>query len=42
MINESDLSSLQSRVLYTMFRVEDLDRSVAYYQDVLGMNELKH
>ena len=28
------------RILHTMLRVADLDRSVAFYRDVLGMKEL--
>ena len=29
------------RILHTMIRVGDLDRSVAFYTDVLGMRELR-
>ena len=29
------------RILYTMFRVADLDRWVAFYQQVLGRQELR-
>ncbi|MCG7984637.1 lactoylglutathione lyase [Candidatus Thiodiazotropha endoloripes] len=32
---------LPSRILYTMIRVSDLDRSVAFYRDLLGMRELR-
>ncbi|MGR3273723.1 VOC family protein [Acaryochloris marina NIES-2412] len=28
------------RILYTMLRVSDLDRSIAFYRDRLGMSEL--
>jgi lactoylglutathione lyase len=28
------------RILHTMLRVGDLDRSIAFYRDVLGMSEL--
>ncbi len=30
-----------SRILYTMIRVADLDRSLAFYSNVLGMREIK-
>lgn len=30
-----------NRILYTMFRVRDLDRSLAFYQDALGMHEMR-
>ena len=29
------------RILYTMIRVGDLDRSVAFYRDALGMHEVR-
>ena len=29
------------RILHTMFRVGDLDRSLAFYTEVLGMRELR-
>lgn len=29
------------RILHTMLRVGDLDRSIAFYRDVLGMNVLR-
>ncbi len=29
------------RILHTMLRVGDLDRSIAFYTDVLGMTELR-
>jgi len=35
------LSALPSRILYSMYRVGDLERSVAFYRDVLGMRELR-
>lgn len=28
------------RILYTMLRVSDLERSIAFYRDMLGMSEL--
>lgn len=34
-------SPFPTRVLYTMFRVSDLDRSIAFYRDALGMKELR-
>lgn len=30
-----------NRILYTMLRVADLDRSIAFYRDALGMHELR-
>ncbi|MFD2205596.1 lactoylglutathione lyase [Kiloniella antarctica] len=30
-----------SRILYTMVRVTDLNRSIAFYRDTLGMHELR-
>jgi lactoylglutathione lyase len=30
-----------TRMLYTMFRVSDLDRSIVFYRDALGMKELR-
>ena len=32
---------MPSRILYTMVRVSDLDRSIEFYRDALGMRELK-
>jgi len=32
---------LPSRILYTMIRVGDLDRSLHFYRDALGMRELR-
>lgn len=29
------------RMLHTMLRVSDLDKSIAFYKDVLGMSELR-
>ncbi len=34
-------SATPSRILYTMVRVTDLDRSLAFYRDALGMRELR-
>ncbi len=31
-----------SRILHTMIRVSDLETSVAFYRDALGMTELRH
>lgn len=33
--------SVPSRILYAMFRVRDLERSIAFYRDTLGMSELR-
>lgn len=33
--------ALPSRILYTMIRVGDLKRSMAFYSDLLGMHELR-
>lgn len=33
--------SVPSRLLHTMLRVGDLDRSIAFYRDALGMRELR-
>tara|TARA_R110002073_G_scaffold250588_1_gene413299 strand:- start:441 stop:923 length:483 start_codon:yes stop_codon:yes gene_type:complete len=41
MPTQNGLSTLPTRVLYTMFRVSDLDRSIAFYRDALGMKELR-
>ena len=30
-----------SRILYSMIRVGDLERSISFYQDILGMHELR-
>ena len=35
------ISSFPSRILYTMFRVANLENSVAFYQEALGMKELR-
>ena len=32
--------AIPSRIIYTRFRVSDLDRSVRFYQNVLGMKEI--
>jgi len=39
MTNEINPAALPSRILYTMIRVGDLDRSIAFYRDALGMSE---
>ena len=41
MINKNNQTAMPTRLLYTMIRVVDLDRSVAFYKDALGMNELR-
>lgn len=33
--------NIPSRILYTMIRVEDIDRSVKFYKNTLGMTELR-
>ena len=32
---------IPSRILYTMLRVSNLERSIAFYRDALGMSELR-
>lgn len=34
-------ADMPERILYTMLRVGDLDRSIAFYRDMLGMKELR-
>lgn len=34
-------TSLATGILYTMLRVGDLDRSIAFYRDALGMHEMR-
>ncbi len=34
-------SLIPNRILYTMLRVSDLDKSIAFYRDMLGMQELR-
>lgn len=41
MNNDSTPYSFPNRILYTMIRVADLDRSIAFYRDLLGMRELR-
>ena len=41
MKSKNSQSVIPSRILYTMIRVADLDRSVSFYQDALGMQELR-
>ena len=41
MNHENTLSVMPSRILYTMIRVGDLDRSVVFYRNALGMRELR-
>ena len=35
------MSVIPARILYTMIRVGDIDRSVAFYKNALGMKELR-
>ena len=37
----TDQANFPSRILYTMLRVGDLGRSIAFYQDALGMREFR-
>lgn len=39
--NAGNTPPLPSRILYTMFRVANLEISVAFYQEALGMKELR-
>tara|TARA_R110002096_G_scaffold309403_4_gene504054 strand:- start:86434 stop:86865 length:432 start_codon:yes stop_codon:yes gene_type:complete len=41
MTNKPDPEIMPSKILYTMVRVSDLDRSINFYRDALGMRELK-
>ncbi len=41
MSSRDDPSAIPSRILYTMVRVSDLDRSIGFYRDALGMRELR-
>lgn len=41
MSSEAVLAATPNRILYTMLRVADLDRSVAFYRDALGMREIR-
>jgi len=33
--------AIQARILHTMIRVADLNRSIAFYRDILGMREFR-
>ncbi|VAW65164.1 Lactoylglutathione lyase [hydrothermal vent metagenome] len=39
--NMNDKAAIPTQLLYTMLRVSDLERSVAFYRKALGMNELR-
>ena len=39
MNTDSNNYSVPNRILYTMLRVANLDRSIAFYRDILGMHE---
>ena len=41
MNNETAVPSVPSRILYTMLRVKDLDSSLRFYNEHLGMYELR-
>ena len=40
-IADRNTSLIPSRILYTMVRVTDLDKSIDFYENVLGMKELR-
>ena len=40
-MNDNNNISVPSRILYTMFRVTNLENSIAFYQEALGMKELR-
>ena len=37
----TDPATLPDKLLYTMIRVRDLDRSIRFYREALGMRELR-
>jgi lactoylglutathione lyase len=37
----TDQTNFPTRILYTMVRVGDLERSIAFYTDALGMREMR-
>lgn len=37
----TDQTNFPTRILYTMVRVGDLERSIAFYADALGMREMR-
>lgn len=41
MSNKKNLAAIPSRILYTMIRVGDLERSISFYHEVLGMCEMR-
>ena len=41
MNDNTPVSPVPSRILYTMLRTSDLDRSLLFYRESLGMRELK-
>lgn len=41
MNSQANHSATPSRILYTMLRVGDLNRSIAFYRDALGMREIR-
>jgi lactoylglutathione lyase len=41
MLQQNNSSAIASRILYTMVRVANLDRSIEFYSKALGMHELK-
>ncbi|MFT6097608.1 MAG: lactoylglutathione lyase [Arenicella sp.] len=38
---EDSQKGIKAKIIYTMIRVSDLERSVAFYTDVLGMSEFR-
>ena len=41
MISKQNSPIVPSKILYTMVRVSDLDQSIKFYRDALGMTELR-
>ena len=41
MINKPTQTIMPSKILYTMVRVSDLDRSIEFYREALGMREMR-
>jgi len=41
MTTNNEMSPVPNRILYTMLRVADLERSLDFYQNALGMHEMR-